>query len=169
MKRRFRAKGLRAIAAAVAVVVLAPAVSLALPSDLGWTTFVGDAGTRVQYPAEVFSVAGKGDQPGRVFTTSDRRAQLHIYTARNEYNESPARYLKRRFDSRRSRLTYDRVARNFFAISAPDKGLILYRRCNFPDARGGTIHCVDIRYPAREKRAWDRVITRISLSLRPRG
>jgi hypothetical protein len=30
------------------------------------------------------------------------------------------------------------------------------------------IHCVDLRYPRGEKRAWDRIVTRISLSLRPR-
>jgi hypothetical protein len=30
------------------------------------------------------------------------------------------------------------------------------------------IHCIDLQYPRREKRAWDAIVTRISLSLRPR-
>jgi hypothetical protein len=29
------------------------------------------------------------------------------------------------------------------------------------------IHCIDLRYPVGQKRAWDGVVTRISLSLRP--
>jgi hypothetical protein len=161
---------LRMSVAGLVIGSLGVTTASALPSDLGWTTFVGDAGTRVQYPAELFPVArGKGNQPGHLFISGDGRARLRVYTVRNEYNESPARYLRRVFDQRRSRLTYDRVAPNFFAISAPDRGLILYRRCNFSDLRGGMMHCVDIRYPSREKRAWDSVVTRISLSLRPKG
>ena len=34
--------------------------------------------------------------------------------------------------------------------------------------RGGLIHCVDLRYPRGEKRAWDAIVTRISLGLGPR-
>jgi hypothetical protein len=161
--------GLRIVTAAAALALLAPK-ALALPSDLGWTTFRDGIGTRVQYPADLFSAArANRHRPGQIFTTSDGRARLHIYAVPNKFGESPQRYLNRMFDQSRSRLTYDRVGRTFFAISAPDRGLILYRRCNFSDVRGGMMHCVDIRYPAREKRAWDAVVTRISLSLRPTG
>jgi hypothetical protein len=146
-------------------VVLSTA-SFAAPSNLGWTNFANDLGTSVQYPSDVFPVT-QGSGRERLFTTADGRAQLRIYALRNERGESPARYLNRVFVKDRDRLTYDRVTSNFFAISAPDKGRVLYRRCNF--SNGGIIHCIDLRYPAREKRAWDSVVTRISLSLRPRG
>jgi hypothetical protein len=139
--------------------------SVAAASDRAWTNFANDLGTSVQYPRYVFQV-GKGNGRERLFTTADGRAQLRIYAIRNERGESPTRYLKRMFVKGRDRLTYDRVASNFFAISAPDRGRVLYRRCNFSNA--GIIHCIDLRYPAREKRAWDAVVTRISLSLRPR-
>jgi hypothetical protein len=46
-------------------------------------------------------------------------------------------------------------------------GLIFYSRCNFTRRTGGAIHCFDVVYPKDEERAWDAVITRISLSLRP--
>jgi hypothetical protein len=39
---------------------------------------------------------------------------------------------------------------------------VWYDRCNFSK---GLVHCVLINYPAREERAWDDIVTRISLSL----
>jgi hypothetical protein len=44
---------------------------------------------------------------------------------------------------------------------------IYYSRCNFSRFGTPAIHCVDLVYPAREERAWDAIVTRISLSLRP--
>jgi hypothetical protein len=67
----------------------------------------------------------------------------------------------------RSALDYVRVARSFFAISSEGDGVILYSRCNFSGGRRGVIHCFDLKYPQEEKRSWDAVVTRISLSLRP--
>jgi hypothetical protein len=138
---------------------------VAVPSDLGWTRYVDDLGTSVEYPKELFPV-GKGNRSALSFTTNDGRAEFRVFAFRNDRGESPARYLRRMFVKNRDRLTYDRVASDFFAVSAPDKDRVLYRRCNF--ARNGIIHCIDLRYPAHEKRQWDSVVTRISLSLRPR-
>jgi hypothetical protein len=42
-----------------------------------------------------------------------------------------------------------------------------HSRCNFSEFHGQNIHCFDLVYPQREKRAWDGIVTRISLSLRP--
>ena len=131
-----------------------------------WTTFQDERGTAVRYPRGIFAVESRDDSSGRVFTTVDGRARLQIQALRNERNESPARYLKRVFTRNRERLSYDRVADNFFAVSVAHEGRILYRRCNFPDT--GRIHCIELQYPRGEKRAWDDVVTRISLSLRPR-
>jgi hypothetical protein len=102
-----------------------------------------------------------------VFTTRDGRARLHVYSIPNSKALSPAGFMRSEFPASRSTLSYDRVTRNFFAISRRRAGMIVYMRCNFSDNAGGTLHCVDLRYPAREKRAWDGVVTRISRSLRP--
>jgi hypothetical protein len=67
----------------------------------------------------------------------------------------------------RSALDYTRSARSFFAISSERDGVILYSRCNFSTRGRGAIHCFDLVYPQAEKRFWDAVVTRISLSLRP--
>ena len=84
----------------------------------------------------------------------------------NERNESPVQFIQRVIVDDRQKLTYERVARNFFVFSAPENDRILYRRCNF--SRDRLIHCFDIRYRRAEKQAWDDVVTRMSLMLKPR-
>ena len=139
------------------------------PAQSGWRTYVDAAGTRVEFPADVFSrESGKPEiGTGKRFTTADGRAQLSIYTLPNSRGQSPAGYLRANMKGPRSTLNYDRVARHFFAVSTNRNGTVLYRRCNFSTNRGGTMHCIDLAYPLSEKRAWDSPVTRISRSLRP--
>src|SRR2546423_13889054 len=154
----------RAICLALSLTALAlPPAHAAAPHD--WATLQHE-GSVVAVPRDVFSTqAGEGTPKGRMLKTADGRAHLHVFTIRNERRESPAQFLARVFPRDRTRLSYDRVARNFFAVSQPSAALILYRRCNFV-ARD--IHCVDLQYPRGEKRAFDGIVTRVSLSLRPR-
>src|SRR5687768_3920928 len=106
----------------------------AAPHD--WTTLRHDGAT-VQVPRDVFAAdAGEGEPRGRLLATPEGRARLHVFTVRNERGESPAQFLARVFPRDRGRLTYERVARNFFAVSQPAEGArILYRRCNFAGAQ----------------------------------
>jgi hypothetical protein len=90
-----------------------------------------------------------------------------MYSIPNAYALSPAAFMRSKFAASRSSLTYDRVARNFFAISTRRGGLIAYLRCNFSANAGGALHCVELRYPESEKRSWDAIVTRISRSVRP--
>ena len=92
---------------------------------------------------------------------------LTIYTRENEDGDNPTSYLKNNLRVARSALDYEEVTRSFFAISSTRQGLIFYSRCNFSTDAGGAIHCIDLVYPQAGKRAWDGVVTRISLSLRP--
>ena len=132
-----------------------------------WLIYTDARGTRAEYPGHVFSVPQADEAGGRVFTTEDGRARLHMYALDNPERLPPSRFVRKHFPKSRSVLTYDRVARNFFAISTRRQDLILYVRCNFSAAEGGTLHCVDLSYPAQQKRAWDGIVTRISRSLRP--
>jgi hypothetical protein len=134
-----------------------------------WRTFeVPDFGTRIEYPAGTFAPAGKPEQGiGQRFERADGRASLSIYSRPNQAGESPTSYLKHNLRMERSGLDYVRVTRSFFAISSERQGMILYSRCNFSGGTRGVIHCFDLKYPQREKHAWDAVVTRISLSLRP--
>ena len=134
-----------------------------------WRTFeVPDFGTTVQYPAGIFSPAGKPETGvGQRFERADGRAVLSIYSRRNEAGDNPATYLRHNLRVSRSVLDYARITRSFFAISSERQGVILYSRCNFSGGARGAVHCFDLKYPQEEKRAWDAVVTRISLSLRP--
>jgi hypothetical protein len=134
-----------------------------------WRTFeVPDFGTRIQYPAGIFSPAGKPEKGvGQRFERADGRAILSIYSGPNEAGDNPATYLRRNLRISRSALDYARLTRSFFAISSERDGVILYSRCNFSGGAHGAIHCFDLKYPQEEKRSWDAVVTRISLSLRP--
>jgi len=139
--------------------------SMAQP-DARWTVFTDANGTSVQYPSDLFPGDGlEKDELGSVLSTRDGRARLYIFTVPNERNESPAQYVRRSFPGDRRSLDYDRVAASFFAISENRGDRILYQRCNFSNR---LIRCIRLDYPRREEREWDGIVTRISLSLRPR-
>lgn len=138
----------------------------ALTQD-GWVTYKDERGTRIDYPAHVFSLS-KGRGPngiGHVFTTQDGRARLHMYSVPNSNALSPEAIMRSQFPVSRSRLTYDKVTHNFFAISTRRGNMIAYLRCNFSSNAGGSLHCAELRYPASEKKRWDSDVTRISRSL----
>jgi hypothetical protein len=133
-----------------------------------WQAYViPQYGTRIDFPPGMFVPAGNPDMGvGQRFVSSDRRANLSIYALRNEAGDTPGSYLKTNLRVARSEIEYQRITRSFFALSMEGKGHIYYSRCNFSSG-GGTIHCFDLEYPQEEKRAWDAIVTRISLSLRP--
>lgn len=136
----------------------------------GWTTYVTpSAATAVEYPAGLFSrKAGPFEKgSGDMFRTADSRAQLIVYDLPNPKQESPRSYLGHHLIVRREEMDYRRVTDRFFAVSGIKDGLTFYSRCNFSGGRG-TMHCIYLAYPQSETRAWDRVVTRISLSLRER-
>jgi hypothetical protein len=140
------------------------------PIALEWHTFtVPEFGTKVEYPAGIFSVEDGEPEKGvgQRFRSADGSSLLTIYSRANDGGETPADYLKNNLRLRRSDLDYERVTRSFFAISSSRQGLTFYSRCNFSADAGGAIHCVDLVYPQQQRRAWDDVVTRISRSLRP--
>jgi hypothetical protein len=95
------------------LVLVAPEHALAAPSDPDWKEFqIPDLGTRVDYPAAVFSVSdGKSEVGmGERLSTADRRASLTIYSRANETGETPASYLRKNL----RRLVPGRGSANFF-------------------------------------------------------
>lgn len=131
-----------------------------------WAEYTDARGTRIEYPRDIFPLKDKAEV-GEVLTTRDGRARIHMFAMDNPKALKPREFMRSYFPASPSSLTYNRVARNFFAISSRRDGMIVYLRCNFSRVRGGTLHCVDIRYPQSEKLAWDAAVTRISRSVRP--
>lgn len=142
-----------------ALVVLSAGASA---EPVHWSTYsIPETGTSVDIPISIFSrEAGHPDGYGEKLKTSDGRAELTILSARNRGNETPASFLAKLHPP--TDIQYKRVTPRFVAVSGYKGDVVYYSRCNFST---GLIHCVMINYPAREERAWDGIVTRISLSL----
>ena len=119
-------------------------------------------GTSVDIPGSIFSEdAGPPPQgEGQRFRSADGRAELTIQAAQIGSNVDPAEFLARQHPPQH--IQYKRITPRFFAVSGYKGDKVWYDRCNFSKS---FVHCVLINYPAREERAWDGIVTRISLSL----
>jgi hypothetical protein len=150
------------LSAALAVLAFTPA--LAFAGDIEWRRYaIPSTGTSVDMPVSIFSSdAGPPEGgTGRRFFTEDRRADLTVQSVPNPANDSPAIFLAKQRPP--AGIIYKRITSDFFVVSSVRNDRIWYNRCN----RGnGTMNCVLINYPAREKRQWDSVVTRISHTLR---
>src|SRR5581483_3740541 len=130
-----------------------------------WQQYVIEkTGASVDIPVSVFGEnAGLPDaQLGRHFFTRDRRADLMVEAIPNSENDTPAAFLAKKRPP--SGIEYKRVTPRFFVVSSVRNGKIWYDRCN---RSAGYMNCILINYPASEKRQWDGIVTRMSLSLRP--
>ena len=128
---------------------LAPGYAQEGQRAMGWTKFsIPQFGTRVDYPATVFSISeGKSEIGiGQRFRTSDGRASFSIYSIANDAGETPVTYLRNNLRRPRSALQYERVTSSFFAISEETQDTIYYSRCNFSN-NDRTIHCFDLIIP----------------------
>src|SRR5262245_19486865 len=129
--------------------LLGASAIFAASAEPNWKEFlVPDFGTRVDYPAGIFSVSqGKSEVgTGQRLSTADERASLTIYARTNNGAETPATYLRKNLRMPDSIIQYRRVTPSFFAISAEREGMIYYSRCNFSARRGAAIHCFDLVY-----------------------
>jgi hypothetical protein len=145
-------------------------VSAAGAGSLQWSVMTDAFGTRVDYPAGIFTIE-QGSPPrgtGRVLESEDGEARFMVYIEKNEAHSSPASFVRTNLITPSSQIDYRRITDRFFAVSGESEGRIFYSRCNFPDGRSGPLHCIFLSYKSSEKEAWDDIVTRISLSLRPR-
>jgi hypothetical protein len=147
---------------AALVLTLAASTLAASAQPVRWTRYnIPESGTSVDFPSSIFTeTAGRPDGYGQRFRTADGRADLTIQAAPNVQNDSPAAFLAKNHPP--PRIQYKRVTPRFFAVSSYKGDKVWYNRCNFS---GRLVHCVRINYPADEERDWDKIVTRISLSL----
>ena len=134
-------------------------------AELDWRVHADETtGPRVDFPSALFPVdAGATERgTGRVFETSECRAIFSASMLENEEGDTPSSYLRKFLKVDPSTLDYRRVTDRFFAVSGVRDGEVYYSRCNFHRH----MHCIYMSYPERELRAWDAIVTRVSLSLR---
>jgi len=145
------------------ILVVAGSTQLASAQPVRWETYtIPSTGTSVDLPASIFSerVGRPPEGDGQRFQSADGRAELTIQSAAIGPDVSPAAFLARQHPPQQ--IQYKRITPRFFAVSSYKGDKVWYDRCNFSK---GFVHCVLINYPAREERAWDHIVTRISLSL----
>jgi hypothetical protein len=145
------------------ILVVAGSTQLASAQPVRWETYtIPSTGTSVDLPASIFSerVGRPPEGDGQRFQSADGRAELTIQSAAIGPDVSPAAFLARQHPPQQ--IQYKRITPRFFAVSSYKGDKVWYDRCNFSK---GFVHCVLINYPAREERAWDGIVTRISLSL----
>jgi hypothetical protein len=155
--------------AAFAALSLSPAVAQRF-AVADWQIFVEPQfGTQIDYPADVFTLSGGQSERGigERFRSADGQVVLEVYSHPNAPGFTPESFLRANLQMPRSALGYERVTASFFAISSVRDGTIYYSRCNFSRGPRPLISCFDLTYPEAQARAWDEVVTRISLSLRP--
>ena len=159
-------------AAACALLILAAVnqasgVPATLDNDPHWTVF-NSFGMSVDYPAGIFArdegPATKG--PGRKLLSKDGSAGLTFWVEPNLEHYNPEIFVRSRLKVDRADVDYQRVTDRFAVVSTVRAGRIYYSRCNFPNGASGPLHCVEMAYNRSEKRLWDSVVTRVSLSLR---
>jgi hypothetical protein len=145
------------------LVVLAGSTQIASAQPVRWQTYtIPETGTSVDIPSSIFTEnVGRPPQgEGQRFRSADGRADLTIQTAAIGSDVSPAAFLASQHPPKE--IQYKRITPRFFAVSGYKGDKVWYDRCNFSN---GSVHCVLINYPAQEERAWDGIVTRISLSL----
>jgi hypothetical protein len=134
----------------------------------GWSRFHDpEHHMSFEYPAHIFhqEVTQEGERDA-VFSRRDGRARLRLFGFVNSRNQTPRSHLAGIPEYRSERFHYVRTTSRFYVASGVRDGMILYRRCNFAPRADRRVGCVQLEYPQAEKRAWDEVVTRISLSLR---
>ena len=134
----------------------------------GWSRFQDpERHVSFEFPAHIFQQeATDGGERGAVFSTADGRARLRVFGFVNSRNQTPQSHLAGIPEYQTERFHYVRTTSRFYVASGVRGGMILYRRCNFSPRADRRVGCVQLEYPQAEKRAWDEVVTRISLSLR---
>ena len=125
------------------------------------------SGVSVDIPRDLFpfdagpSLVGTG----HLYSSPDQSAFIAVYSMpRPEHGGNPVEDLVRNMELKsRAVVTYRRATRRFFVASGFDGDSVFYDRCNFT---GRSEKCVHIEYPKKEIRSWDKIVTRISFSLR---
>ena len=159
-----------------AVATVAAALTATYVSNVGastggshdWQSYrEPSSGVSVKIPRDLFpfdagpSLVGTG----HLYSSPDQSAFIAVYSVpMPDDGRNPVEDLIRKSEIKNGAVvTYRRVTRRFFVASGFDGDNIFYDRCNFISH---SEKCVHIEYPKNEIRSWDKIVTRISFSLR---
>jgi hypothetical protein len=116
----------------------------------------------VDYPRDIFpSYIESDNSDGATFRTDTPGVELRAYGSSNIDNKSPRAYVAEYYAGKT--LTYSSAKRDSYVVSGIERGAIFYDRCNFT---GDRVLCVSLIYPVGQKGKWDKIVPRMSQSLR---
>lgn len=153
--------------AAVAALVLACSAA-AEAETVRWAVATnGRFGSTVEYPSSVFtqrletSINGATD----AWSTSDGKATFSIGGTWRSNLGTPQEQARVVAGQDGQEIDYVQATPRFYVVSGTQRGVVFYRRCNYPKSADGIVDCLTIRYPAAETKWWDPIVTRMSRSL----
>jgi hypothetical protein len=132
-----------------------------------WESYVNPRyGTRLAYPADLFGRGVESDNGDGVTMRSADGATLAVFGANNVDEGTPAQYVQGLIGGGRryARLSYRLVRPGFAVLSGVSGGRAYYERYVF--VRGGAIHAFVLEYPLARRARYDRLVARMSASLR---
>jgi hypothetical protein len=156
-----------ALPVAAIVVALAP---LAAFAQAKWLTYTNVRfAFAVDYPADTFpSYVESDNSDGATFSASEPGVELRAFGFWNNDHQRSRTLLTERYAGKT--LSYSAVKRDYFVASGRQEGrdgaAIFYDRCNLAGER---VVCVNLVYPAAQKKKWDAVVSRVTRSLRAVG
>jgi hypothetical protein len=117
----------------------------------------------VEYPARIFAAVGEVEKGiGQRLKSNDRRAVLPIYARENEDDDRPASYLRKNLRQSTPTTNASLALSSRFLWNGKGRSTTAAAI-----SRAAVPNCFDLVYPQDGERAWDRLVTRVSLSLRP--
>lgn len=125
----------------------------------------GPLGLRLDYPDFLALKAEDEALRGARFESADQQVTLEVASA-PAGSASVDDYFRRMAEQAEAEgvaLDYTRRTRRFAVVSGENERFILYARCNLYRT---AVLCFNLRYPTAEKRRFDPIVTRMSLSLR---
>jgi hypothetical protein len=130
--------------------------------DLQWKPLHLRSGATIEYPSAIFLSRHTKEDGTVVYSRSDGDASFSLF---DKPRPSTIPLVRLARQPANIPVTYRRITSNFFVLSGVRRGTIFYRRCNVSGS-GIRLACFDIAYPQTERGQWDKIVTRISRSLR---
>lgn len=173
-QRGFRSRGPRRPLGSVGAAIIFATLFLQPSADAAaWKRFTNErTGASVEYPSDLVaggpivdmtdgSTGSATLRPTGVRMSSEEGVEIAVYGLESTQARDPYRYL---CDTGCEGATYTLSRPTLGVVSGRRADQVFYRRCIRPEAGG--LHCFDLEYPVERSRAFDRVVERMSRSLR---
>ena len=119
----------------------------------------------LSYPADVFSITESADDNGAVLVSTDGRARLRIFAAKNVTGKTLSEYRRFLLQNRYEDVSIDYAPRSklWFVLSGTQGEEVVYEHVGF-SCDGASLHGWQMTYPAHERTFFDLVADEVHRS-----